>query len=71
MICKYFVPFSQLPFPFIDYFFAVETSFSLMWFDLPFFFFLIACAFGESQLIPSQTNVKERLPWMECSVYMY
>ena len=39
MICKYFVPFSQLPFPFIDYFFAVETSFSLMWFDLPFFFY--------------------------------
>ena len=48
----------------------LQTCLSLMWFDLP-FFFLIACAFGMSQLIPSQTNVKELLPWMECSVYMY
>ena len=43
MICKYFVPFSQLPFPFVDCFFAVQMSFSLMWFDLPFFCFSSNC----------------------------
>ena len=67
MICKYFVPFSHLPFPFVDCFFAVQTCLSLMWFDLPFFFFNCLCFWYEPvNPFPDQCQGASSLDGMFC-----
>ena len=66
MICKYFVLFSQLPFPFVDCVFAVHTHFSLMWFDLPFFFYCLCFWCQPINLFPDQCQGASSLDGMFC-----
>ena len=62
VICKYFLPFSRLPFHFVDYFLCHVEDFSLMHSDL-FIFACVGCAFSViSENLLSRTMLER--PWI-------
>lgn len=64
MICKYYLPFSKLPFHSVDGSFAVQKLFGLMQAQL-FIFAFVASAFGiKLNKIIAKINVKEFTPYV-------